>query len=302
MKETVHGPVLNDFLDEDNAIPDSLDYDNIVIAPKWTGNSITYEPIAFYDFFFAKNRAEFNEASKWFYSPAQNIVYADIDGNIGIRPTGLVPIRAGNENGTFPYDGSSGEGEWIGYVPFDDLPHTENPDQHYLASANQIVTGPNYKKYFLQHPYAAGYRARRINELLNNSEDGTVSVETMKEIQLDIRSTAAEYFTPYLINVIENSGFSEKASIVNQIYTHLKSWQFDMDKDKAAPTIYRKWRDLYMDYTFEDEFDVLDAYQYVSLNVLEKLTREDPNSTWFDDIFTPKVEKRDDIILRALLD
>ncbi|TFG23985.1 MAG: penicillin acylase family protein [Promethearchaeota archaeon] len=300
VKETVHGPVLNDFLDD--AVPDSLDYENIVIAPQWTANDITYEALAFYEFFFAKNRAEFNESSRWFVNPAQNMIYGDIHGNIGIRPTGLVPIRDGNENGTFPYDGSSGEGEWIGYIPFEELPHTENPDQHYLASANQIVAGPNYKKYFLQHPYAAGYRARRINELLNNSEDGTVSVETMKEIQLDIRSTPAEYFTPYLINVIEKGGFSEKASVINQIYSHLKSWQFDMDKDKAAPTIYRKWRDLYMEYTFEDEFDALDAYQYVQLNVLEKLTREDPNSTWFDDIYTPIVEKRDDIILRAFLD
>ena len=296
VKETIHGPVLNDFIDD---IPKSIDND-IVIAPRWIANDVSYEAIAFYGFNHAKNRAEFNESSKWFYSPAQNIVYGDIFGNIAIRPTGLVPIRSGNENGAFPYDGSKGEGEWIGYVPFEELPHTENPDQHYVASANQMVAGPNYKKYFLQHPYAAGYRARRINELLNNSENGSLDRNSMTEIQFDVRSTPAQFFTPYLIDAIENLAPSERTPTIDDVLTYLKRWDYEMFSELSAPTIYRKWRDLFMKFTFDDEFDMYDAYGQPQLNVLEKLMREEPNSAWFDDITTAKIENRDDIIIKAL--
>ncbi|MFX1410183.1 MAG: penicillin acylase family protein [Promethearchaeota archaeon] len=305
VKETVHGPVLNDFLDDD--IPDSLDIEKIVLAPKWTGNNVTTEFLALYGFNHAKNRTQFDQASVYFHTPSSNIVYADIEGTIAIRPTGLVPIRDDNlivpghfGNGTLPYNGSKGEGEWKRYVPFNHLPNTESPSQHYLVSANQIVAGPNYKNYSLQNSYAAGYRARRINELLNNSADGTVGIEIMKEIQLDVKSTPARAFTPYIINTIEDLPSSQKTTIILDTLTQLKNWDYDMDKDLAAPTIFRKWRDYYQDFTFEDEFEAVGAPIQPQLNVLEKLTRDEPDSKWFDDINTPEIENRTDIILKAL--
>jgi len=305
VKETVHGPVLSEFLD--NTLPESLDNEKIVLAPKWTGNNITTEFRAIYGYGHAKNRADFNESSSYFQNPAQNHVYADIYGNIAIRPTGLVPIRDDSlnpswhfGNGSLPYNGSKGEGEWIGYVPFEELPNTENPSQHYLASANQIVVGPNYKKYALQNSWATGYRGRRINELLNNSADGTVGVEKMKEIQLDVKSTDARAFVPYLIDAIERLPSDEKTSVIVNVETQLKNWNYDMDKDLAAPTIYRKWRDYYQDYTFNDEFEKAGTSMRPSLNVLEKLTRDDPNSKWFDDIETSVIENRTDVIIKAL--
>ncbi|MHA2128960.1 MAG: penicillin acylase family protein [Promethearchaeota archaeon] len=305
VKETVHGPVLNDFLG--GRVPDSIEEDKIVLAPKWTGNNITTEFRAIYGYMHAKNRTEFNKASSYFDTPPSNMVYADIDGHIAIRPTGLVPIRDDTMipsghlgNGTLPYNGSNGEGEWIDYVPFNEIPNTEDPSQHYLASANQIVVGPDYKKYSLQNGYAAGYRARRINELLNNSADGTVGVEKMKEIQLDIKSTPARAFVPFLINVIEDLPLSKKGKVILDVLTQLKNWDYDMDRDLAAPTIYRKWRDFYFDYTFNDEFNAAGAPISPQLNVLEKLTKEEPNSKWFDDINTPGIENRTHIVIRAL--
>ncbi len=305
VKETVHGPVLNNFLG--GSMPDSLDTGQIVLAPKWTGNNITTEMLALYGWNHAQNRAQFDEASAYFQSPSSNLVYADVHGTIAIRPTGLVPIRDDNliepwhfGNGTLPYNGSKGEGEWVGYVPFEELPNTENSSQHYLASANQIVAGPDYKKYALQNGYAAGYRARRINELLNNSADGTVGIEKMKEIQLDIKSTPARAFIPYLINATEDLPISQKTPVVLDILTQLKNWDFDMDKNLAAPTIYRKWRDFYKDYTFDDELGAAGAPLRPQENVLEKLTREEPNSKWFDDIETVLIENRTHIIIKAL--
>ena len=305
VKETVHGPVLSDFLG--GAVPDSLDTEKIVLAPKWIGNNVTTEYIALHGYNYAKNRTEFNQSSTYFHCPAQNHVYADVDGNIAIRPTGLVPIRDDSlippghfGNGSLPYNGTKGEGEWIGYVPFEELPNTENPSHHYLVSANQKVVGPDYKKYSLQNSWSSGYRARRINELLNNSADGSVGVEKMKEIQLDIKSTPARAFTPYFINATEELPSPQKTPIILDILTQLKNWDYDMDKEIAAPTIYRKWRDYYMDYTFDDEIEATGAPMRPSLDVLEKLTRDEPDSKWFNDINTPELENRTHIIIRAL--
>lgn len=294
VKVTTHGPVLSDFLG--SATPESIDDSDIVIVPRWTANAITYELIAIYEFNHAKNRQEFDEASKYFHNPGQNIVYADVDGNIAIRPTGKVPIRDGN--GKFPYDGSNGEGEWTGFIPFEDLPESKNPDQHYLASANQISAGPNYQ-YFLQNDYSSSYRAKRINELLANAEDGTVGVEKMKEIQLDVKSSAAEAFTPYLISVIEGLNPINRTDLMDDALTQLKNWDYDMDKDISAPSIYRKWRDYYMEETFEDEFEFYEARGQPDMSILEKLTKQVPGSHWFDDIRSGVIEQRDDIILRA---
>lgn len=301
VKHTVHGPVLNSFLDE--KYTDDFDND-IVLAPRWTANNITYELIAVYGFNHAKNRAEFNQSSVYFHNPGQNFVYADIEGNIAMRPTGLVPIREGN--GTFPYDGSNGEGEWTSYTSLEDLPEAVNPDQHYLASANQISVGPNYTKdngYLLQNDYRPGYRARRINELLNNSADGTVGVEKMKEIQLDIKSSVAQSFTTYLINAIENLAQSDRTTLMNDALTYLKNWDYEMEKDLATPAIFRKWRDLFMEYTFQDEFNEYDALGGPELSVLEYYMKEKPNSHWFNDNSTSsKKETRDDIIIKAFKD
>lgn len=297
VRETVHGPVLSDF--RDYGLPESLG--DVILAPQWTGNDYFFNLLAGYGFDVAHNRSEFDEASKYWTNLAQNIVYADIDGHIAIRPTGKVPIRVGN--GAFPYNGSAGEGEWTGYIPFEELPNTIDPSQHYLASANQISAGPEYVKYFLQNEYNAGYRARRINELLSKALDGTVSVEKMKEIQNDVNSSAATAFTPFLITAIENCYDSNPPEKINDVLTVLKDWTYIMDKDLSAPTIYRKWRDYFDDYTFDDEIEVYEAATGPGLNVLEYLMREDPNSHWFDNISTKDVvEDRDDIILIALDD
>jgi penicillin amidase len=159
VRHTKQGPVLSDL--RDFGLPSSLG--DVIIAPRWIANGVFFNLLAGNGFCHANNRAEFDEASKYWTILAQNIVYADVDGNIAIRPTGKVPIRDDSRipvghlgNGTIPYNGSNGEGEWIGYIPFEALPSSLNPAQNYLASANQLVAGPGYTEYFLQNEYADG--------------------------------------------------------------------------------------------------------------------------------------------------
>ena len=303
IRHTVHGPVLSDL--RNFGMTQSLG--DIVLAPKWISNGYFFNILAGNGWDRATNRADFDDASKYWTLLAQNIVYADVDGNIGIRPTGKVPIRDDSKipmghlgNGTIPYNGSNGEGEWIGYIPFEDLPNSLNPNQKYLASANQIIAGPGYNSYFLQNEYADGYRARRINELLSNAADGSVSVEIMKSIQNDVNSTAARAFIPDLIEVIDDYYGPTPPTKINNVLTELESWQFVMDKNESAPTIYRKWRDYFEDFTFNDEKETYDFNTRTRIVVLEYLMKEDESSHWFNNVSTPMDETRDDIMMKAL--
>ncbi len=304
IRKTVHGPVLSDL--RSFGLPTSLG--DIIIASKWTANDLFFNFIAGNGFDRAQNRNDFNEASKYWTTLAQNIVYGDIYGNIAIRPTGKVPIRDDSNipiwhpgNGSIPYNASNGEGEWIGYVPFAELPSSINPAQSYLASANQLVAGPEYVKYFLQNEYANGYRARRINELLNNAPDGTINIDTMILFQNDVNSTAAKAFIPDLIEVIKSYYGITLPTKISNVLNELENWGFIMDKDDAAPLIYRKWRDFFEDYTFNDEIGFYNFPMRPPTVILEYLMKESPDSHWFDNVSTPLItETRNETMLTAL--
>ncbi|NPE07348.1 MAG: penicillin acylase family protein [Asgard group archaeon] len=301
IKTTVHGPVFETV----GTDYDMTNYTNKVFACKWIGQSVTLESRAIYEFSHAKNRAEFDTASSFFSTPAQNIHYGDIYGNIGIRPTGKAPIRNDTGipdwhlgNGSMIYNGSAGHGEWIGFIPFEDLPHTENPETGYVLSANQISAGPEYlANYTIQNPIdvSNGYRARRINTLLSTHDN--LTVEDMIEIQLDCYSTKAGNFSTYLLDVIGT--MPSKTTVQQEAYELLQGWNFMQDKDLAAPSIFNVWFDIYQQEVFNDDVINLGSHRYPSRAVLEWLTKNNATSKWFDNIDTPAVETRDDIILLA---
>ncbi|MHA1954152.1 MAG: penicillin acylase family protein, partial [Candidatus Heimdallarchaeaceae archaeon] len=199
-------------------------------------------------------------------------------------------------NGTLPYNGSAGNGEWIDYVPFDFLPNSENPDQNFLVSANQISAGPDYP-YHLQHPLDIniGYRARRITNLVALGDDFTV--EDMKSIQLDVYSLKAGNFTPYLIDVV--SSISSRNTLQQSVLDLLLDWDYIMDKEEATPAIFYLWIEIFQEETFKDDMEEKDCPRMPSHTILEVLTKTNETSIWFDDVNTPSIEQRDDIILRS---
>ena len=298
IKNTVHGPVFDYLLDAQGYVNAMYD----VIACKWITHNITQESRAIYGWSHAKNRADFDEASTYFSTPAQNIIYADIHGHIGIRPTGVIPIRDDSSipiwnlgNGTMPYNGTAGEGEWIGYIPFDELPHSENPNQGYLASANQISAGPEFlTNYSLQNPLSVdeGYRARRINDLLN--QDNQITIEDMKSFQLDVYSVRAGNFTPYILTAVNT--LSSLTNLQSEAIDKLTEWDFLMDKNEVAPTIFVIFMEKFKSETFNDELDQLFSPRKPSDAVFEYITKTNASSVWFDNINTPTLEDRDNII------
>jgi penicillin amidase len=291
IRRTVHGPVMSDV---------GATFNDHVIAQRWTGAEPSFEMIALDLMTMARNYSEFIEGQKFWWTISQNIVFADIDGNIAIRPTGHWPIRAGWYGG-LPHNGSAGEGEWIGFIDFDELPLSLNPDRGWVVSANQLaaIQGPSSYPHYIHQGYDPGYRARRIIQMLENDESITVS--DFKRIQNDVLDTAAEAFVPYLIDAFDNAASSITSDpVLSAAIDQLRTWNHTMIKEWAAPTIWRAWLDYYWEDVFSDEYPSnRGGLLWPSPVILENLTRNDPNSHWFDDITTGTTETRGDIIIRS---
>jgi penicillin amidase len=112
----------------------------------------------------ARNWNDFTAALRDFVVPSQNFFYGDVDGHIGYYAPGRIPIRA-RGNGSLPADGSSGDDEWTGWIPFDKLPNLYDPVQHFIVTANNNPAATDYS-YTLGVDWPEPYRATRIRDLL----------------------------------------------------------------------------------------------------------------------------------------
>jgi penicillin amidase len=143
----------------------------------------------------AGNWQEFTRALARYPGPAQNFVYADVDGNIGYHATGLLPIRKGY-TGDVPVDGSSGENEWQGFIPFDRLPAFYNPPAGVIVTANQNPFPPDYA-YAVNGNFASHYRSRQIRNLLM-ARNGW-RAEDMLTVQKDVYSSFFQYLAQAIV-------------------------------------------------------------------------------------------------------
>jgi len=134
------------------------------LALRWTGQELHAIVSAVQKMNRASNWEEFRNALRDWDTPPQNIIYADRDGNIGYVMAGAIPIRAKGQ-ALLPMPGWTGEYEWTGYIPFDELPQTYNPEQHFIVTANNRVVDDDYP-YYITHEWRNGYRAQRIRDLL----------------------------------------------------------------------------------------------------------------------------------------
>ncbi len=284
-----------------------------LIAMRWTATeSPTYEIRAMYGANKAKNWEEFNESMQWFCDPPQNVVFADSDGTIALRPTGRYVKRNFTEGllARFIQNASDPEvnKDWE-YIPFHEVPYSVNPSQCYLASANQKSTGPDYH-YYISSTQAAGYRGRSINRWLSEASDGTIDADFMKDAQcgdMGIFDTCSEAFTPFFIAAVENSGETLSGTATAAL-TELKSWsegddKYLMQSQLIGPTIFYETFSQFKDLVWNDEYEEagIDVTKPQD-NTLEYLVREDPDSKWFDNVTTTAVENRDDIMAEAFIE
>ena len=132
----------------------------------------------------AKNWKQFRELMKMVWGPAQNAVYADVEGNIGYIMAARVPIRK-KGRGEVPVPGDTDAYEWTGYIPLEQLPQSYNPESGLIVTANARVTGPDYKPY-LTDRWEEPYRTARIYDLLHDKHD--LRPEDMLKVETDTYS------------------------------------------------------------------------------------------------------------------
>ncbi len=166
----------------------------MALSLKWIGHEENHVYRAPLELNRARNWTEFVAAVADWDAPSMNAVYADREGNIGYQMTGRVPIRK-NGRGQTPVPGWTGEYEWVGTIPKDELPSSYNPAQHYFASANNQVAGKEYP-HFLTTETMNGFRARRIVAMLTEKEK--LSGDDFARMQLDQYCAPAKPFCALL--------------------------------------------------------------------------------------------------------
>jgi penicillin amidase len=317
VRATRHGPVISEVYGplKNQGDPDDKEFapfkdragielpGQYVIALRWTalsiGNTLTKgNPLdAVWGFNRAQNWEEFREAAGIFHTPGHNILYADVDGNIGYVASGDVPIRK-NGDGTLPVPGWNSEYDWVGIVPAEEMPYTLNPAEGYIAPANNKIVGDEYP-YLLTKDWNYGFRARRIVNMIEAAPE-LIGVPYMQEMQRDSYDISAETYIPLLMQVDGQFAKPNEAIALDL----LKSWDYQARADSAPAAIYAAvWRNLLKN-TLHDQLP--EAYWPLGssrwMEVMRNLA-SNPESSFWDNVATSAtVETREDIIRQSFID
>src|SRR5205807_5919975 len=239
----------------------------------------------------ARNWKEFREAMKRVWGPAQNAVYADVEGNIGYIMAARVPIRK-KGRGEVPELGDNDDYEWTGYIPFDQLPQALNPDSGLIVTANARVVGPNYKPY-LTDRWEDPYRTARICDLLHDRRD--LRGEDMLKVQTDTYSYPHVSLAEQLLAAAKTA--KPKDPRAQQLIDGLKDWNGIADANSPEISFLSAVRRAALELVLEPVLgDQTNLYQWRSMTFLQRTLADRP-SKWL-----PRAYKNYDELLLAAAD
>jgi penicillin amidase len=201
------------------------------LSLRWTAAEPGIFEFPFIDVDRARNFDEFTKAFSRLPGPGQNAVYADRDGNIGYHASGKLPIRR-NYKGDVPVDGSSGDFEWDGYIPFEKLPSAYNPPSGMIVTSNQNPFPADYE-FPVQGTFATPYRSNQIRDRIAASKN--MKPEDNLRIQKDVFSAFHLMLAKAIVAACEKRKVND-AQLTGAIEL-LRVWDGQMDKEEAAPFI-----------------------------------------------------------------
>ena len=292
---THHGPIISD-------IHGLLKNKNVAMSIAWTGHWNTPEMDAWVSINNMKNWGDFSNGIKKFGVPGQNIVYADVKGNIGWRPAVYVPVRKQGSS-MIPRPGEDPSFDWKGKIPFEKMPFLYNPEKGYISTANNKTIGDDFP-YYISKLWGDPSRIEQINRRLDSMDNMTV--EKMKSVQLDQTSPFAQEVLPFIW--LTETG--EETGNLKRAYEFLKVWDGVEDVDSEAALIFHAtMRNLVLN-LYGDELallgqNYLEAYTGLKYLVHRKIREifKTGESSWIDDITTPNhVETLNEIISKSVAD
>jgi penicillin amidase len=216
---TRHGPIITELVPGETR----------PLALRWTLYDGLHIP--FFDVNAAQNWDEFKKAFSQLDAPGQNVVYADVDGNIGYHATGKVPIRAAGD-GSLPISGADNAHEWISYIPFDKLPNVYNPPSGIIATANGRIT-PDAYPYSISMEWEAPWRTTRIYHVLESGRQ--FSAADMLTLQTDVQSESDLFAAERFVYAVDHA--SKPSARAKQAADLLRRWDGRMLAASAEPTI-----------------------------------------------------------------
>jgi len=181
----------------------------------------------------ASSAAAFEEAMRPWVDPCNNVLFADVQGTIGYRTRGQIPRRS-LANAWLPVPGWTGEHEWQGLIPFEELPHLHNPEPGFFVTANNRIVGDDYPHYLALY-YESPFRARRIQQRLGTLTQATAA--DMAAIHADCLSLPARTFTRLLASLVPLDPRSAQAQ------GYLQGWDGSMARESVAATLYAVCRE-----------------------------------------------------------
>jgi penicillin amidase len=211
ISSTQHGVLVSDIIDypqKSIALQSAVLQPNMPLMQAWL------------DINRAHNFDTFVAATEHLHAPQLNLCYADTEGNVGYCLTGKTPIRK-NGKGKVPVSGYSGNFDWVGYIPFEQMPRALNPQKGYVMTANHKVVADDYP-YFLGETWMNGYRAQRIEEVLANW--AKVSPQDCQNLQCDQYSISGKQFAQHY----------------QALYQHIKTDLFTPKSPKSEAATYQK--------------------------------------------------------------
>ncbi len=221
---TRHGPVISDAIGEP--------------AQRLAVNSMALRPGPAIHGFSMLGRArtwdEFVEAMRRIEAPQLSISYADVQGNIGYWATGRTPIRAKGQ-GQVPAPGWTGEHEWIGEVPFEEMPHALNPRAGYVLHSNNRIAPDDYP-YYLGNAWMNGYRACRLAEMIDSR--GKITAVDCREMQMDVTCLPGLEFVKLVREIFSQAGGPHEKGDLGLALELLGDWDGRLSTDSVGGTLY----------------------------------------------------------------
>ena len=219
---TRHGPIITPILKDEER----------KIALRWIANEPIRQEFPFFEIDAARNWQEFRAALSKYVAPAMNLVYADVEGNIGYQATGRIPIRAAGD-GLSLVQGEDDAHEWTGYIPWDEMPSVFNPPAGLLVTANSRITPRGYR-YAVANQWASAHRTWRIYQVLESwiARGKKLTPADMLALQTDVYSDFDHRLARELARPVLASGrVSTRARQAAQI---LNSWDGLVTPDSTA--------------------------------------------------------------------
>ena len=288
---TIHGPVTLQTSEKPFNTMTPPDH-----AMRWMAHEPSNELLTIYKLNRAQNKADLIAATESFRAPAQNVVYATREGDIGIISNGALPIKWPGQ-GKYPGDGSDPRYGWQGFIPQQQLPQIHNPARGFVSSANQHPAAPDEYPFYLDYAFASYERGTRINRRLDAMTSATP--DSMFALLKDSYSLHAESILPRMMQALD--GWDVDSIDTKSARSLVAAWDYQHLSDRGGAALFARWWTELNNAIWSDEYPEGTLYSVPQRDIMVQALLNVPDGEWIDDKRTDQRESLDDLIRVAFV-